>query len=271
VAIIAYVGVYAWRFRKARAERAAGGLEWWRVAAFAAGIACLVVALMSPVEELGEHYLFSAHMLQHILIGDLAPLLIVLGLSRVIMRPATRRLTRLEQALGPFAHPLTALLLWIALIYVWHIPALYDGALEHPLVHGVEHLCFFIGGFLLWWPLIQPVPMRRQMSGMWPFAYITAAKVALGVLGVLFLWSSVVLYDFYEHVPRIWGLTPLDDQKVGGALMMAEQSIVLFAVFFVLFIRMLARSEEEQLRIERLEAAGAVEPVEPRLSRSSLS
>jgi cytochrome c oxidase assembly factor CtaG len=225
------------------------------VVAFLLGVGCLGIALLSPVDELGERYLFSAHMLQHILIGDLAPLLIVLGLSRVMMRPATRRLTAAERALGPFAHPLTGLLLWIALLYMWHVPALYNGALGDPAVHALEHTSFFVGGFLLWWPLIQPVPMRRPMKGLWPFAYITAAKVATGILGVFFVWSAVVVYQFYADAPQIWSLGPLEDQKIGGALMMAEQSIVLFTVFFVLFIRMLSRSEEEQLRLERLEDA----------------
>jgi cytochrome c oxidase assembly factor CtaG len=260
VALVAYVAIYAWRYRIARRESGSRGLEWWRVASFVVGIGCLAVALLSPVDQLGEHYLFSAHMAQHILIGDLAPLLIVLGLSRVMMRPATRRLTNLEKALGPFAHPATALILWVALLYMWHVPALYDGALRDPGLHALEHTSFFIGGFLLWWPLIQPVPMRRQMKGMWPFAYITAAKVATGVLGVFFVWSATVVYEYYEQVPQIWSLDPLEDQKIGGALMMAEQSIVLFTVFFVLFIRMLGQSEEDQRRAERLEDARAGQP-----------
>ena len=255
-ALLCYIGIYAWRYRAARRERHARGVEWWRAAAFVAGIGFLAVALISPVDQLGEEYLFSAHMLQHVLIGDLAPLFIILGLSRVIMRPATRRLTSIEKALGPFAHPLTALLLWIALIYMWHIPALYNGALEHPVLHALEHMSFFAGGFLLWWPLLQPVPMRHTMKGLWPFAYITVAKVALGLLGIFFIWSTTVVYDYYTNVPQIWGTTPLNDQKAGGALMMAEQSVVLFSAFFVLFIRMLAKSEEEQVRLDRIEDAG---------------
>jgi cytochrome c oxidase assembly factor CtaG len=192
-------------------------------------------------------------MLQHLLIGDLAPLLLLLGLSRVIMRPATRRLTSLERSLGALANPLTALVAWVLLLYVWHLPGLYDAALASPLLHALEHTSFFLGGLLLWWPLIQPVPMRRQAAGLWPFAYITGAKVAGGVLGLLLVWSSALVYEAYATAPQITSLTPLEDQKAGGALMMTEQSIVLFAVFFILFIRMLGKSEEDQLRRDRLE------------------
>ncbi|MBA2764525.1 MAG: cytochrome c oxidase assembly protein [Thermoleophilaceae bacterium] len=255
--LVAYLAIYFWRFRLVRSESGSRGAEWWRAALFVSGVGLLAIALISPLDELGERYLFSAHMLQHLLIGDIAPLLVLLGLSRVIMRPATRRLMRFERALGPFAHPFTALVLWIALLYGWHIPVLYDAALRYPLVHGLEHASFLIGGFLLWWPLIQPVPMRRALGNGAQFAYVGITKLALAALGIFFVWSSTVVYDFYVTAPRISGLTPLTDQKTGGALMMAEQSIVLASVFFALFIRMLAKSEEDQVRRERLEDAAA--------------
>ena len=126
----------------------------------------LLAALVSPLDGLGEDYLFSAHMVQHVLLGDIAPLLLLLSLSRVIMRPATRRLMRVERALGPARAPAaTGIVLWLGLMYLWHIPALYDAALEHPLVHLLEHASFFTAGVALWWPLIQPVPMRRRPDG----------------------------------------------------------------------------------------------------------
>jgi cytochrome c oxidase assembly factor CtaG len=234
------------------------GAGWPQALAFGTGLVVLGIALVSPIDGLGENYLFSAHMTQHILIADITPLLLLLGLSRVIMRPATRRLQRVERALGPVAHPVTGLLLWLVLIYVWHIPALYVAAIEHPPVHALEHLSFFVAGTAVWWPLIQPVPMRRRMTGMWPFAYIGAAKFGLAALGLWLTWSSTVAYDYYEGVPRIWGLTAISDQNVGGAIMMVEQSLVLVTAFVILFVRMLAQSEEEQLRRERLEDAAAV-------------
>ncbi len=213
--------------------------------------------MASPLDALGEDYLFSAHMVQHVLLGDIAPLLLLLGLSRVIMRPATRRLMRVERALGPFAHPATGIALWLGLIYLWHVPALYEAALSSPLVHLLEHASFFVAGVAVWWPLIQPVPMRRRMRGGWPFAYIGAAKFGLAGLGLYLTWSSTAAYQHYESVPRIWGLTPVTDQNVGGALMMVEQSLVLVVTFFVLFVRMLVQSEKEERRQERLEDAAA--------------
>jgi cytochrome c oxidase assembly factor CtaG len=198
------------------------------------------------------------HMVQHVLLGDIAPLLVLLALSRVIMRPATRRLVALERALGPLAHPATGLVLWLALLYLWHVPALYGAAIDDPAVHVLEHASFFAAGVALWWPLIQPVPMRRRLTGLWTFAYVGAAKLGLAALGLYLTWSGSVAYDHYESVPRIWGLSPIEDQNVGGAIMMVEQSLVLVVVFVVLFVRMLAQSEAEERRRERMEDAATV-------------
>jgi putative membrane protein len=252
------IGIYAWRFREARREAGGRGAGWPQALAFTASMLLLLAAVVSPIDRLGEEYLFSAHMVQHILLGDLAPLMLLLALSRVIMRPATRRLHRLERRLGALAHPAAFIVAWLALVYFWHIPALYNGALEHPFLHGLEHATFFTAGTLLWWPLIQPVPMRHRLEGLQGLGYVFAAKVTLGVLGLYLTWSGNVLFDYYLGVPRVWGLSAVNDQNVGGAIMMVEQAIVLVTVFFLLFVRMLTQSEEAERRRERLEDAAAI-------------
>jgi len=245
--------VYVRRFRSARREGRGRGAGPLQAVAFAVAMLALLAALVSPIDRLGEDYLFSAHMVQHILLGDIAPLLLLLSLSRVIMRPATRRLTRLERRLGPLASPPVFIALWLGFVYFWHVPALYDAALNHPVVHAVEHACFFVAGVLVWWPLIQPVPMRRRLTDMQPVIYIFAAKAGLAALGIYLAWSTGVAYDYYAHVPRVWGLSAVEDQNVGGAIMLVEQSLVLVTVMAALFVRMLAQSEEEERRRERLE------------------
>jgi cytochrome c oxidase assembly factor CtaG len=255
LALLAFV--YIRRFREARAEADGRGAGPLQALAFAGAMLALLIALASPVDSLGEDYLFSAHMLQHVLLGDVAPLLLLLSLSRVIMRPLTRRLMGVERALGPFAHPATGIGIWLGLMYAWHIPALYDAALEHPLVHVLEHVFFFTAGICVWWPLIQPVPMRRRLTGLQPLVYIGTAKVGLAALGLYLTWSTSVLYPYYETVPRIWGLSAIQDQNVGGAIMMVEQSLTFVTVLAFVFIRMLSSSEAEERRRERLEDAEA--------------
>jgi cytochrome c oxidase assembly factor CtaG len=253
--------IYVRRFRSARREAGGRGAGRLQAAAFTAALLALIAALVSPLDRLGEDYLFSAHMAQHILLGDIAPLLLLLALSRVIMRPATRRLTSLERRLGALASPVTFIVVWLALLYVWHIPALYDAAIRHSAVHALEHVSFFSAGLAVWWPLIQPVPMRRRLTGVAPFAYIFSAKAGLAALGLYLTWSSSVAYDHYAGVPRIWGLDAVEDQNVGGAMMMVEQSVVLVIVMAILFVRMLNQSEDEERRRERLEDAATSQPL----------
>jgi cytochrome c oxidase assembly factor CtaG len=251
------VWIYVRRFREARREAGGRGAGPLQALAFGGAMLALLAALVSPVDGLGSDYLFSAHMLQHVLLGDIAPLLLLLSLSRVIMRPATRRLVRVERALGPLASPWTAIALWLGTMYVWHIPALYDAAAEQPLLHALEHLSFFTAGVALWWPLVQPVPMRNSLTGLQPLAYIALAKGGLAALGLFLAWSSTAHYPWYEGTPRIWGLNPVEDQNVAGVIMMVEQSMTLVLVMVWVFVRMLARSEQEELRRERLERAAA--------------
>ncbi|MGI8748994.1 MAG: cytochrome c oxidase assembly protein [Thermoleophilaceae bacterium] len=255
------VAVYVRRFGRARREAGGRGAGLAQAAAFAAGMLALLIALASPVDGLGEDYLFSAHMAQHVLLGDIAPALLLLSLSRVLLRPATRRLMGVERALGPLASPWTGIAIWLGLMYTWHVPAMYDAALKHPVIHLIEHGAFFTGGVMVWWPLIQPVPMRRRLTGLQTVTYIATAKFGLAALGLYLTWSGHVLYDYYEGVPRIWGLSVIGDQNAGGAIMMVEQSLTFVIALVVLFSRMLAQSEEEERRKERLEDRAAARTV----------
>ncbi len=255
--------VYIRRFRTVRREADGGkvrGAGAAQAAAFVGAMLALLLAVASPIDRLGEDYLFLMHMLQHVLLGDIAPVLLLLSLSRVLLRPMTRRLMSFERRLGPFASPLTGLVLWLFLMYLWHVPLLYEAAIEHPLVHLLEHASFFTAGLAVWWPLIQPVPMRRRLSGLWTVAYIGTAKFGLAALGLYLTWSTSVLYTHYEGVPRIWGLDAISDQNAGGAIMMVEQSLTFVIALVVLFVSMLRQSEADELRRERLEDAAATGP-----------
>ncbi len=247
------VAIYVRRFRAARREAGGRGAGWPQALAFTAGMTVLTLALVSPVDNVGEEYLFSAHMLQHVMLGDLAPVLLLLSLSRVILRPVTKRLMGIERALGPLASPWTGIAIWLGLMYAWHIPAVYDAALENPLVHVFEHAAFFTAGICVWWPLIQPVPMRRKLTGMQPIAYIAIAKFGLAALGLYLTWSTTVVYDYYETVPRVWDMSVTDDQNAGGAIMMVEQSFTFVIALVAIFVKMLTDSEKEEKRRERLE------------------
>jgi cytochrome c oxidase assembly factor CtaG len=232
--------------RRAREVRLSGG----RVTAFLGGMLLVLVALCSPIDRLAEQ-LFVMHMVQHLLLLDLAPILVLLGLTKVLLRPMTRRLVRVEQAAGPLAHPVFAIVLYVAVMVLWHVPAMYDAALEHPVVHVVEHLAFAIAGGLYWWHLLSPIRARRRLGGMGPVVYMLATKVFVGLLGIMLAFSPNPIYDFYERQPGYWGLSPGTDQAVGGLVMALEQSIVMGIALVFLFVRALAESEREEQRAER--------------------
>jgi putative membrane protein len=250
IALAGYTFVYVARWRRSRAEggaRAAGG---WRVAAFAGGILALFVALISPVDRLGEQ-LASVHMVQHLLIADIAAILLTLSLTRWILRPATRRIHRLERAAGPFASPWFGVVAYVGAMWLWHIPSLYNAALEHSGVHTLEHLSFAAAGLLYWWHLLSPIRSRLRLGGMAPVAYMASTKLLVGFLGIVLAFAPRLLYDFYDAPGTRWGMSPLDDQHVAGLVMALEQSIVMGIALAWLFMRMLSESEEEERRAER--------------------
>jgi putative membrane protein len=250
VAVAVVGGVYAHRWRAVHAQDGPRAAPGWRAACFAAGLVLVLAALVSPIDRLAEQ-LFVVHMLQHVLLLDVATILVILGLTKVILRPATRRLQGVERAAGSLGHPAFAVAFYVVVMWGWHVPALYDAALRHPLVHVLEHICFASAGLLYWWHLLSPVRSRLRLGGMAPVVYMLATKLFVGLLGIGLAFAPDSLYAFYAHQPRYWGLSSGDDQAVAGLLMALEQSLVMGVALAWLFARMLGESEREEQRAER--------------------
>jgi len=181
---------------------------------------------------------------------------VLLGLTKVLLRPVTRRVQRLERAAGPLAHPFFAILLYVAVMWVWHVPALYDAAVRNPFVHVLEHVSFATAGFLYWWHLLSPIRSRHRLDGMGPVAYMAATKVLVGLLGVALTFAPEAVYRVYIDQPEWWGLSDATDQAVGGLIMALEQSVVMGVALVYLMVRALEESEREEQRRERYEALG---------------
>jgi cytochrome c oxidase assembly factor CtaG len=244
--------VYVRRWRRARKQVGPAAADGWRLASFLTGIFLIAVALVSPIDRLAEQA-FVMHMVQHVLLLDLASIMLILGLTKVILRPATRRLRSVEEAVGPLAHPAFAVVLYVAVMWLWHVPALYDGALRHPALHALEHVVFSGAGLLYWWHLLSPLRTRLRFGGMGPVVYMLSTKLLVGLLGIAITFSPHAIYGFYEHRTPIWGLSADTDQELAGAVMALEQSIVMGIALAWLFVRALEESEREQERAERYE------------------
>jgi cytochrome c oxidase assembly factor CtaG len=250
-------GVYVQRWRKVRggpSPRAAAEAPVWRLCSFLASLAVAMLALISPLDALADQ-LFFGHMIQHMLLLDLVPVLAILGLTKVILRPVTRVVADLERRAGPLAHPAFAVFLYVAAIWLWHIPAAYDLAVRHATVHVLEHISFVLAGSLYWWHLLSPIRARLRLDGMGPVVYMAATKLFVGALGMGLAFAPSALYPYYVHHARVWGISAIDDQSIAGLIMAVEQSLVMGAALVVLFIRALTESERAQQRRERYEPA----------------
>jgi cytochrome c oxidase assembly factor CtaG len=219
----------------------------WRTWCFGGGLFLLFFVLVSPVDALGEEQFLFMHMTQHIVIGDLAPLLIVAGLTGPILRPvlALPVIGRLR-VLG---HPLVALPLWAFNLYIWHLPYLYEAALHHDVVHALQHTLFFFCGALFWAAVLEPLPGPSWFGSGAKLLYIVVARLVGMVLANVMLWSSSVWYSTYDHAAR-WGITPSSDQGIAGSTMMIVDSIVTISAIAWLFLKLASESELRQQLIE---------------------
>ncbi len=204
-----------------------------RIAAFAAGLALIAVALLSPLEHIALTSLLSVHLLQNVILADWAPPLLVLGLSAAMIAACER-----HRPIRLLTSPPFALGYWLAAWYVLHVPAVYGYALTHRWALGIEHLVFLTAGIAFWWPVLAPGRMQPGPKLVYLFgAFVAAAPVALA------LALTHPQYSFYVHAPRLWGISPLEDQQLGAIAMAVEQAAILFAACSVVFFRLLAEDE----------------------------
>lgn len=240
------VGAYAVRTRTL--ARRGQAVPRWRIVLFALGIALLLVAIASPIAAVGDEELFSAHMAQHLLLGDLAPLCLLAGLTGPLIRP----LLALPgmQRLRALANPLVALPIWAGNLALWHTPALYDAALENGAVHALEHVCFFAAGIVLWLPVLETLPAPEWFGSGAKLGYIVVVRLVATVIGNVFVWGGSPFYDVYRAGDDFLGLSPSADQSLAGTIMMLEGSIVTIVAIAWLFLRMAQEGEVRQQLLE---------------------
>jgi cytochrome c oxidase assembly factor CtaG len=217
----------------------------WRIACFAAAALLLVAVSVTPLHMLAMEYLLTVHLLQNVVLAEWAPLLVVLGLTPALAATLAR-----PQPIRALTHPALALPLWLSNYMIWHLPWIYDTALEHPdsLLH-LEHALYFLTGVGLWWSVVQDAPHRLRPGAR--AGVVFAAFVLVSPIGLVLALIPNAIYDFYVDAPRrLWGLSALADQQLAGVLMALEQAVVFFAIFAFWFVRFLA-DEERREEIDR--------------------
>ena len=218
-----------------------------RPALFGAGLAVLAVALSPPFAPLAEGGLFVAHTAQHVLLLDVAPPLLLLGLTRPLLRPVLAAVP--SALLRPVARPWVALPLAFALLVGWHVPVLFDAAVRHEPVHALEHASFVAAGVLAWLPLLETLPAPAWFGAGAKLGFVLAWRLGQTVLGNVLLWASVPLYAVYAK-GTAGGLDPLDDQRLAAALMMGEGTVVFLVLAVWLGAGVLREAERRQALLE---------------------
>lgn len=260
VALVAASYVYSRMYKRAASRSSAVGPGHW--VPYASGIVVLAIALLSPIDAIGDGWLLSAHMLQHVLLSDVAPALIVLGLRSPVLplglaRPALRAVApggRWGRALALLTSPWVAIPLWATATWVWAIPAMFDFAAQHPLVHALEHATLFYTGLALWWLIVDPLPRARLRPNGERLALLGFTRLASAAICVPLTWMTSVQYPLYASAPRGFGLSAIADQQLAGAGMCFIEFLVFGIAFAAVFISMLGREDSHAAVAERAAA-----------------
>jgi putative membrane protein len=243
----------AYSFRLLTLSREGRPVPTWRLACFAGGLALIAIAFISPLGRLDSELVF-AHMGQHLLMGDIGALLIVLGLTGPVLQPllANHWLAWLRH----LAHPLVALPLWAVNLYVWHLPVLYQAAVDHNSVHALQHTCFIGFGVLMWMPLVGPLPQPKWFGIPAKIGYLIGVRFAGIVLGNVFMWSNSVFYPDYAAGEAKWHISAITDQSLAGVIMMVEGGFVTLGVLAWLFLEWAKQDTERQRLLDLAESRG---------------
>jgi len=215
----------------------------WRYACYVAGLLVLLVAVSPPVDTLSDQ-LLMAHMAEHLLIGDIAALLLVLGLTGPMIAPLLRN--PVIARLRVLTHPVVAIVVWATNFYVWHLPYLYQAALRHDALHALEHGTFLAFGMAVYMALLGPLPKPAWFNNAARLVYIVAVRLAGTVLANVLVFGGGVFYPIYRPGDALWHISSSADQVAAGGLMMVEESFLTIGLFCWLFLRVARENEERQ-------------------------
>ena len=210
-------------------------VPFWRIASFAAGLAIMLVSLQGPLHELSDYFLFSAHMVQHLLVMLVMPPFLLAGLPDWMLRPIVR-----IRPIGKIARwltlPLVAFALNNVIFLAWHFPGPYDLMMRDHGVHVVMHLMIMATGVIMWWPVMSPLPELPRIAAPLQMVYLFVLGIPMMIAAALITFSGTELYTWYVEAPRIFALSPLDDQRLGGVIMWVPGALVIWlgitAVYF---------------------------------------
>ena len=263
-ALLAAAVIYARVYRRAerRASSSKPGIGHWLP--YGAGLFAIAIALLSPLDEIGDHYLLSAHMMQHVLLSDIAPALLVLGLRSPVLPLGLSREALLAVAprgrsgrvLSRLTSPWVAVPMWALATWIWAIPSVFDFASRHSGVHVLEHVTLFYTGLAMWWLIIDPLPRARLRPNGQRLALLGFTRLASAVVCLPLTWITTTQYPLYASAPRAYGLSAINDQHLAGAAMCFTEALVFGIAFAAVFISILGR-DDARVSLDEYTRSGA--------------
>jgi putative membrane protein len=208
----------------------------WQILSFCAALVVLLLSLNGPVHDLSDYYLFSVHRMQHLVLTLLFPPLLLAGLPGWLLRPVLVRPGVLP-VVRFLTRPWVAAIVFSVSLAVWHLGPYYDLMMRDHEVHIVTHLMFMVTATLMWWPVMSPVPELPRLSPGLGMLYLFLVGIPMQIVAALITFADEVLYPWYAIAPRMWGLSPLDDQKLGALLMWIPGNLWMFAAIGLLFFK----------------------------------
>jgi putative membrane protein len=207
-----------------------------QILSFCTALLVLLVSLNGPVHDLSDYYLFWVHMVQHLVLTLILPPLLLAGIPGWLLRPLVVR-RGVYSVARALTRPWVAALLFSASIALWHLPPFYDLMMRRHGVHIFTHLMFMVTATLMWWPVMSRVPELPPLPPSLGMLYLFLVAIPMQVVGALITFADQVLYPWYAVAPRTWGISPLDDQQLGGLLMWIPGNLWMFAAIGVLFFQ----------------------------------
>jgi putative membrane protein len=235
IGLVALGALYAWR---ARVERRKGAPPVGRAksAQFVAGLVTMFFALNGWLHDLSDSYLFSAHMVQHLVLALVVSPLLIMGTPGWMLRPALRYpiVARLARAI---TRPIAAFAIFNVVLAAWHLPVLYNAAMANHNIHILQHLMFLVASVLMWWPVLSPLPELPRLSYPLQMLYLFLMSIPMQIVSIYLTYADQILYPAYAAAPRIWSLSPMEDQLLGGLIMWIPGGLYFYSVISVIFFK----------------------------------
>ena len=211
--------------------------------AFFSGLLVIFASLNGPLHDLSDTYLFSAHMVQHLLLSLAVPPLLLVGIPGWMLRPFlhNRYIGAIARAI---TRPTRCFIIFNVVISAWHLPPLYNLAMAHHSIHIVQHLTFLVASVLMWWPFLSPLPELPRLAYPGQMLYCFLMVIPMSIVAIYIAMADHILYPAYSLAPRVWNLTPMSDQQIGGLIMWIPGGLLFYVVMTFVFFKWAGRDSD---------------------------